>query len=153
MHRNTRIAISIVGVLVTTAMLSFGVAAASVYRAGSVAVAVRSAGPDPVDLSFRVPAALVELAAALLPREVCSRIPADARVYSGAAREALAGLAAASDGVLLEVTSPRESVTIEKTGGSLLFHVRSENEEVRVTLPLRAAAHAVERIERLCAGS
>jgi hypothetical protein len=124
-------------------------AAAAVYHAGSVLVDVRDGGGG---FSLRVPAVAVDLALGFVPPRVVETALNEAELavesWLPALRAAVHELAAAPDFVLLEISSPGSRVRIEKRGRSLLVHVDSDDDGVRVELPLHTARSFADWLAR-----
>jgi hypothetical protein len=120
-----------------------------VYNAGAVRVDVREKTRDGKHIHLVVPAVVLPVAARLVPR---GKLNKDARRNIGAwlptIKVASEELARCSDGPLVEVDSNREHVRIHKQGRSLFIAVDSEEETVRLSFPLEAAADTVSQLVR-----
>ncbi|MBZ5638765.1 MAG: hypothetical protein LAO51_08405 [Acidobacteriia bacterium] len=121
-----------------------GTAAWLAYGYGTMEVDVHSSGPGGSDLSMRLPGALVRIAAAFVPGDVLREPGRKAVAWLSVVRAGLSELRRCPDARLLDIRSRGETVRITKRGSTLLAEVRSATETVRVVIPLRAAAAAIE---------
>jgi len=114
---------------------------ATVASLGVVVVDVQEGGPDGHRIVVPVPLVFAQaaLAAAPIVAEEQLRIPDEALEHIGIAREILEALAAAPDGVLVEVEEPDEHVVIRKEGDKLVIKVHGKGEDVSVNVPLHLA--------------
>lgn len=121
---------------------------AVLFHEGAVTVNVQEKRPDGEHIVVFAPAAIVPWAIALAPEEHTNfgHLPPEARQAIPALAAATDKLRDMPDFVMVEVQSPREHVRIEKLGGSLVINVDSEKETVYVSVPLRAARHALEEL-------
>jgi hypothetical protein len=126
----------------------------SAFRAGNIEVSVREQGPDGVDLAFTVPAALVQTALAVVPstafREMCG--DADVARWMPAVRAAQRELERLPDCVLVQVTDGDERVQVAKRQGRIVVEVHTEDDDVRVAVPVSTVAMAVRKLERATRG-
>jgi hypothetical protein len=132
-------------------LTAFGAAAAwSVHSAGMFELDVHVKGPGGVDISgIRVPAVLGHLALAFLPTRVFDFCDDEDFLRNGPlVQEALRQLDDAPDFVLVEVLAADEHVLVRKEGNALVVDVRSEDEDVHVSVPLRIARAFARKIER-----
>ncbi len=121
---------------------------AVLFHEGAITVNVKEKKPDGDRVFVFAPAAVVPWAIALAPEEHVrfDQIPEEARAMLPALAEAAHKLGDMPDFALVEVQSPREHVKVEKRGGSIVVNVDSENETVYVSVPLRAARHALAEL-------
>jgi hypothetical protein len=127
-----------------------GAAALPVAAAGAVAltgvavVDVREGGGQGHRIVVPVPLALAQTAVALVPAEKTHlRLPPEAVRYLPIAKEVMEALAAGSDGELVRVEEPNQTVLIRKQGGLLLVNVANGREKVTVRVPLEVALAAL----------
>ena len=138
------------GVVVGTVFVAgtVAVAAAAIYSGGSISVDVEEG--DAGGLSISVPAGLAHLAIALVPSWVIDRAGDEVRdeldPWIPAVRQAWRALEEAPDFVLVEVSSPREHVRVEKRGRQLVVLVEDGRDRVRVTLPLKTVDRIVAKL-------
>lgn len=120
---------------------------ATVASLGIVVVDVREGGPDGHRIVVPVPLVLAQAALAVAPAVAPHdklRIPdGEALEHIGLAREVLEALADAPDGELVRVEEEKEQVLVTKEGRSLRVRVRSDRENVNVTVPLHLAMQAL----------
>ncbi len=115
---------------------------------GSIDVSVRELDTDGVDISFSVPAAMVQAAIQLIPEQAYREISMDAEEilpFIAAAEEQLDDL---PDCVIVDVESGSEHVRIAKRQNRIVIEVNTMDEEVRVALPLSTISTAVSRLAR-----
>jgi len=114
---------------------------ATVASLGVVVVDVQEGGPDGHRIMIPVPLVFAQAALAVAPVVAGEelRIPDEALEHIGIAREILEALAAAPDGVLVEVEEPDEQVVIRKEGDKLIIKVHGKGEDVSVNVPLHLA--------------
>jgi hypothetical protein len=136
-----------VGVMVLV-LLAAGAATAAwlAYGYGTLEVDVHSDDPGGSAISLRLPGALVRIAAELVPAGALREAGREAAAWLPVAGAALSELRRCPDSRLVDVRSRGETVRITKRGGTLLAEVTSANETVRVSIPLRAAATAIEEL-------
>ena len=102
--------------------------------------------------SFRmnVPAAIVPVALSIAPNEIWAEIHhemgRDGRRALPIARAALRELSNCPDGVLVDVRSRDEIVTIEKRNGTVQILVDTPDEVVRVSVPLKTVGSVLGRL-------
>jgi hypothetical protein len=135
-------AAKIVGVaaVVLAVLLAGGVtwAAVATWQAGAIRVSVRDHRDGGTDLAFVLPAVALDAALAVVPDDARSEIELDpeaARVLSMVST-VCAGLEKQDDFVLVDVSSDREKVRVEKRGAVLLVSVESAEESVSLEIPL-----------------
>ncbi|MCI0537191.1 MAG: hypothetical protein L0Z50_18390 [Verrucomicrobiales bacterium] len=121
---------------------------AVLFHEGAITVNVQEKKPDGDRVFVFAPAAVVPWAIALAPERHVrfDQMPEEARAMLPALAEAADKLGDMPDFVLVEVQSPREHVKVEKRGGSIVVNVDSERESVYVSVPLRAARHALAQL-------
>jgi hypothetical protein len=114
---------------------------ATVASLGVVVVDVQEGGPDGHRIMVPVPLVFAQAALAAAPviAEEELRLPDECLEHVGIAREILEALAAAPDGVLVQVEEPDEQVLIRKEGDELIVQVRGKKEDVSVRVPLHLA--------------
>jgi hypothetical protein len=137
-------------ICVTALSILVGAGVIAAWRAGSVVVEVDGRGHSADNVRIRIPAAAGHLALLCLPdRAFCGS--ARDRVFRHGEMRLLAGeLERIPDGtVLVQVDSPRESVRISREHDTLLIHVSSDEENVRVEVPVRLAGAFLKRVERV----
>jgi hypothetical protein len=123
------------------------VLAGIVADAGFIGVRVHEKKPDGTNLRLYVPAVLVPLGVRLVPERELARGMSRAREFLPAMRIAAEELERIPDGLLVEVSSPREHVLIVKSGGSLVVDVDSDRETVHVSVPLQMVRNLARDLE------
>jgi hypothetical protein len=119
-----------------------------VYDQGAVRVDVREKTRDGKHIYLVVPAVVLPAAARLVPRDKLKDARRNIGPWLPTIKVATKELARCSDGPLVEVDSNGEHVRIHKQGRSLFIAVDSEEEAVRVSFPLEAAADTVSQLAR-----
>jgi hypothetical protein len=135
---------------VTALSMLVGTGLIFAWRSGSIVVQVSEHGRDGDNVRIRVPAAAGHLALLCLPDRAFGGSARD-RVFQHGEMRLLAGeLERIPDGtVLVQVDSPRETVQISREHGMLLIHVDSDEEKVRVEVPVKLAGAFLKRVERV----
>jgi hypothetical protein len=124
------------------------VGGAIVYNEGAVRVDVRERTRDGQHIYLLVPAAVLPVAARLIPKDKLKDAPREIRPWLPTIQAATKELARCADGPLVQVDSKSEHVKIHKQGRSLFIDVDSEEETVHVSFPLEAAADTVSQLAR-----
>lgn len=144
-----KIFIILFGAVVVFFSLAVGVTAASIYRSGTIAVDVEPS--DGSQISVHVPAALINLAIAVVPHQVQVDALEDAarevEPFLDAVHALGDELADLPDFVLVEVTGADEHIRIEKLDGRLIVLVESDDERVHVSVPVRTVERLVDKFE------
>jgi hypothetical protein len=115
---------------------------------GTVEVHVVEKGRNGGTVDVCVPASFVPIAVGLGSAcrfEDC-HLDKEAREALRIADAAIGAMAGAPDGVLVDIRTPDEVVTIEKAGGVLRVHVDTPEEFVRASVPLNAVRSALSFI-------
>ena len=144
MSLGTKIFLSIAGGIALLMLATVGVVAAAVYSAGTIDVDVRPA--DGGRFSVSVPAALANLAVALVPSSVVRDASAELEPVLPAVREAGQELWDAPDFVLVEVTGPDENIKVEKRDGRLIVLIDADGDNVRVEVPMNTLRKVTRRL-------
>ena len=122
----------------------------SVYQAGTIEVRVVEKSRDGVAIGATIPAIAVPLALRLAPAGVMdefrSELGSDGRWAMDVARAVAEELSAIPDGVLVDVRTRTEIVTVEKRDGKIELNVDTPGETVRASVPLRAVSALVDAI-------
>jgi hypothetical protein len=119
-----------------------------VYNEGAVRVDVQEKARSGKHIHLIVPAVVLPVAARLVPRDKLEDARREVGPWLPTIKAASEELARCPDGPLVEVDSKREHVRIHKLGKSLFIAVDSDEETVRVSFPLEAAADTVRRLAR-----
>jgi hypothetical protein len=122
------------------------VAGAALSSEGFIHVRVREKRPDGTHLNLIVPAALVPAALHFVPAEKLGDGSEQLRQCLPIIDAAIPALEDSPDGVLVEVIDPEEHVRISKSWGALVVDVHDQEDDVHVSVPLRAAQSAVHQI-------
>lgn len=136
------------GKIMMGALYTTLIGGAVLFSEGAITVNVKEKKADGHRVFVLAPAAVVPWAIALAPEKHVrfDQLPEEARAMLPALAGAADKLEEMDDFVLVEVQSPREQVKVEKKDGSIVVNVDSENETVYVTVPLRAARHALQEL-------
>ena len=131
-----------------TTTLTF--AAVAIYRQGMIGVSVHEKGPDGANIGLSVPAFLVTGAVHFVPDSFM--LPPEAAVeiepHIPTMLAASKALEECPDAVFVRVTSKSENVMIAKKDGHLVVQVRSDDADVDVRIPLRAADAVIAKLAR-----
>jgi hypothetical protein len=119
-----------------------------VYNEGAVRVDVREKARDGKRIYLIVPAAVLPVAARLVPRDKLKDARREIGPWLPTIKVASEELARCPDGPLVEVDSHRDHVRIHKQDRSLFIDVDSEEETVHVSFPLEAAADTLSQLAR-----
>jgi hypothetical protein len=130
-----------VGILATAV-----VGSAALSSEGFIHVKVHEKQPDGNNVNLVLPAAVVPLTLAFVPKSRLADASANVRAYLPIIDAAIPALMRSPDGVLVEVVDPSEHVRIAKTGGSLVVDVNDKDDVVHVSVPLCAAQIALHQI-------
>ncbi len=138
----------IFGKILTGAMYTTLVGGAVLFHEGAITVNVKEMhqGREPQHVFVVAPAAIVPWAIKLIPENHVPRLPEEALQALPALQAAADELVRMPDTVLVEVESKREHVKVAKEGGYLTVDVTGDREEVHVSVPVRAARHAIEEL-------
>lgn len=129
-----------VGMLGTTL-----VAGAALSSEGFIHVKVHEKS-DGTNVNLVVPAALLPTALHFVPKEQMHLNAGDLQQAMPIIDAAIPALEDCPDGVLVEVSDPGERVLITKSGGSLVIDVHDQDDEVHISVPLRAAQSTIHVI-------
>lgn len=124
---------------VTTA----GVAAAVIYRAGTIGVEVESSD---VDVSVVVPAGLARLAISLVPSHLCDELTAELRPWIPVVEDGYRELLAAPDFTMVEVHDGDDRVFVRKVGRSIDVLVIDGADRVAVSVPLETFGYLIDKL-------
>jgi len=143
---------SILGALLPAAAVAAIVGGAVVYDMGAIRVSVDQKGRDGRSIHLVVPAALVSAGIHLVPdcqlREATPEMQDEMRQWAPVLRAAARELQSVPDGTLVQVQGPSEKVDIRLHRRTLIVHVDSEDETVRVTVPLGLVESVAGWLER-----
>ena len=103
-----------------------------------VIVDVQTPQPEVIHIKAPLPLVLADIALAFIPDDAMQDmvVPREVRNQRDTVMAALAGLIDAPDGVLVEVTTPDETVNIENRGRKLIIDVETEDTVVHCSFPL-----------------
>jgi hypothetical protein len=122
------------------------VGGAALSSEGFIHVKVHENQADGTHLNLIVPAAAVPIALSFVPGDNLRDASKELREYMPIIDAAIPALRECPDGVLVEVQDATDHVLITKSGGSVLIDVTDPGEDVHVSVPLRAAQHALHEI-------
>jgi len=144
MSTGTRLLLAIFAGLFLLTTVTVGVAVAAVYHSGTIAVDVRPG--DDSHISVALPAALANLAIALVPSGVLEEMTAELEPVWPTIRAASRELDRVPDFTLLEVESRDGHVLIQKKNGRLLITIDDHGDRVSVALPLATIRRIVDKL-------
>jgi len=143
---------SILAAMLPAAAVAALVAGAVVYDMGAVRVSVDEKGNNGESIHLVVPAALVSAGIHFVPdrelRKAAPEIGDEMRQWAPVLQAAARELQNCPDGTLIQVQGPGEEVEISLRHGTLIVHVDSEDETVRVTVPLGLVESVAGWLER-----
>jgi hypothetical protein len=113
---------------------------------GAVRVEVNSKEPGGEHVHVIAPAVLLPLGAMLVPKARIHEAAHDLQRWLPTIRVATEELLRCPDGLLVQVDSRHEHVRVAKVADALVIDVDDAGETVHVTVPLRAAAYACNRL-------
>lgn len=120
------------------------------WRAGSIVVQVSEHGRGGDNVHVRVPAVVGNLALLCMPDRAFGWSERNRVFKHGEMRALVHELERIPDStVLVQVDSPHEAVRISREHGMLLIRVASDEENVRVEVPVRLAGAFLKRVERV----
>lgn len=122
------------------------IAGAAVSSEGFIHVKVHEKRSGGTHLNLIVPAALVPATLAFIPKRHLEKNSEQLREVLPIIDAAVPALEDSPDGVLVEVTQPGEHVMVSKSGGSVVVDVNDHDDEVHVSVPLRAAQSSIHEI-------
>jgi hypothetical protein len=122
------------------------VGAAALSSEGFVHVRVDEKQAKGTHLNLVVPAGIVPIAIPFIPRHDLAQGSSDMREFLPIIDAAIPALRDCPDGVLVEVRDGGDHVVVAKSGGSLVIDVTDPDDDVHVSVPLRAAQHAIHEI-------
>lgn len=135
--------VKVVASLCLLGFLMVALAGAAFVNAGTMMVQVHEKSSDGVSLTLPVPVALARLGLAFVPDEYLAEARHELEPWMPAVEALLSELARCADGVLVEVESEDERVSIIKRGNSLIIDVDTRDEEVHLSIPVKAVASLV----------
>jgi hypothetical protein len=122
------------------------VAGAALSSEGFIHVKVHEKHSGGTHLNLILPAALVPATLSFVPRQHLAQASEHLHEYLPIIDAAVPALEDCPDGVLVEVRDPGEHVLITKSGGSVVIDVNDADDEVHVSVPLRAAQSSIHQI-------
>jgi hypothetical protein len=143
---------SILAAMLPAAAVAALVAGAVVYDMGAIRVSVDCKKKDGQSIHLVVPAALVSAGIHLVPqrelRQAAPEMRDQMRQWTPVLRAAARELRNCPDGPLVQVQGPGEQVDIQLRHGTLVIHVDSDDETVRVAVPLGLVESVAGWLER-----
>lgn len=125
---------------------SFALAAGLLCSEGFVHVDVREKAPEAHHIVVFAPAMLAPIGVHLAPRDRMRKACEQLRPNLPLVRAAIASLREQDDMTIVEVTGPDQHVLVKKDGGDLVVDVDDPEEQVHVSVPLRAVSSTIEAI-------
>ena len=147
MSTRSRLTLAVACGVLVVILGTVGAAAAVVYNSETIHVRIQENGADGDTLSLRLPAVLLQTALELVPDEVFRRAAPKLQPIWPVIRVICEELRRAPDALLVEVSSPEESVKISKKDGAILLLVHSSKETIRISVPLNSLSHTLQRVE------
>ena len=144
MTRGTRLLLAILIGGIVLAAATVGAAAAAVYRAGTLAVEIRTEDGNQIQLNL--PAGLLRTAIAVAPSSLLEQARDELEPLLPALHEGWRELTDTPDFVLIELHSTDENVRVEKIGSQLLIFVEMPDVSVRVGIPLDTVGSVLRKL-------
>jgi len=119
---------------------------ALVCSMGAVRVDVRSKTAGGKHICVIAPATVLPVGAMLVPRAKLREASRQVQPWLPTIQAATEALSRCADAILVQVDNRHEHVKIAKVGGALVVDVDDEGETVHVSVPMRAAAYACNRL-------
>jgi len=113
---------------------------------GLVRVEVVQKAPESHHIYVVAPALLVPVGLHFAPRENLAEASREIRLWLPTIRAALDTLGESDDITLVEVRQPGEEVHVAKFGGSFVVDFHDTENEVHVSMPIRAISSAIEEL-------
>lgn len=140
-----------VAIALAILMMPFVVVATTIAATGTVTVRVQDHSPDGMNLIVPVPALLFDVVAFVAPRvipdEALDEVRRELGPWKGALLETAEALEDCPSGILVEVDSGEEHVTVEKRGNRYRIAVDSPDVDVRVTIPDRLMRRTLQALD------
>jgi len=111
----------------------------------SVSVQVHERGG--IDLSIKVPVFLAKAALHFLPDQVRDYVQNEMLEWGPAVCAAYAELETCPDATLISVESREESIRVIMRGGAVVVDVATDDERVRVAVPVTMVGDVLERLD------
>ena len=144
MTRGTRLLLAILIGGIVLAAATVGAAAAAVYRAGTLAVEIRTEDGNQIQLNL--PAGLLWTAIAVAPSSLLEQARDELEPLLPALHEGWRELTDGPDFVLIELHSTDENVRVEKIGSQLVIFVEMPDVSVRVGIPLDTVGSVLRKL-------
>ncbi len=141
-----------IGLLWGVPIVAVFAAGAWFSHAGVVSVKVNEHRPGGDRVQVTVPGAMVHMALAVLPSEICAEAADEIGPYAPLIHSVVHELSRCPDGVFVEVDSEDEHVRIAKKRGHLTVEVESSDESVHVKVPLSMVTAFLSRVESAGSG-
>lgn len=113
---------------------------------GLITVRVREKAPGGHHIYVIVPGILVPVALHFIPARYFNGAGDQVRPWLPLVDGVTNSLSNISDTVLVDVTSPQSRVIVRKVGGSVIADVNNEDDDVHVSVPLRAIRATVRAL-------
>ncbi len=127
---------------------SVAAGAALLYGSGQLEVEVEGKGTSRDSVHVRIPAGLVLPLARLVPADAFREVPDELRHFLPALGSVCRELERMPDAVLVSVESPEEKVIIAKRARDLVILADTEEDKVRVAVPLRMLSQFAALLEK-----
>jgi len=144
MTRGTRLLLAILIGGIVLAAATVGAAAAAVYRAGTLAVEIRTEDGNQIQLNL--PAGLLWTAIAVAPSSLLEQARDELEPLLPALHEGWRELTDGPDFVLIGLHSSDENVRVEKIGSQLVIFVEMPDVSVRVGIPLDTVGSVLRKL-------
>lgn len=122
------------------------VAAGLLCSEGFVHVDVRESQPETHHVVVVAPAVLAPIGAHFIPKEKLQEAAAQVQPYLPVIRAAMSSLREEADMTLVEVTDHDQHVVVKKYGGNIVVDVVDQDDNVHVSVPIRAMESTMEVI-------
>lgn len=149
MSSRTRLTVAVLSGIALLAAVFVAVPYWLVMRDGMVEISVLESGEGGDRIHLRVPASVVRVAAAFVPRIEPGIDDAEALAAIAAVGAAIEAMDAVEDAVFVSVDEPGTRVRIAKRDGLFVVEVDDGGDQVRISVPpvaLRVIADALPRL-------
>jgi hypothetical protein len=149
MSSRTRLAVAVLSGIVLLATVFVAVPYWLVMRDGMLEISVVESGEEGDRVHLRVPASVVRVAAAFVPRIEPGIDDAEAIAAIAAVGAAIEAMEEVDDAVFVSVDEPGTRVRIAKRDGRFVVEVDDGGDRVRISVPpvaLRVIADALPRL-------
>jgi PHD/YefM family antitoxin component YafN of YafNO toxin-antitoxin module len=111
---------------------------------GFVRIDVRESQPEVHHVFVVAPAILARIGAHFVPKAKLQEASVQVRPWMPVIRAAITSLRDERDMTLVEVNDEQQQIVVKKNGGDIVVDIADENENVHMSVPLRAMESTIE---------